>query len=251
MDSVILQMQPVFLTVCRLSPLFSSFSFLPFSKFPMIIRLVLLLVLSIGLTSITIETWTPMEQSSWYLSLGFEWILGMLMVVGFQLAYASILMVGRVLDLQIGFAAAGVIDPASNNNDPLLGTILTLFFSVAFLLTNTHLDAIAVLVEVFRLIPPGSWDGSVDIAALLSFFATQLALGFILLGPIVMGLWLLDVFNGIIAKTMPQMNVYFVMLPLKIAVGLFLLSVSMQQVKPIIQQMFSATLVWLKLGWIN
>jgi len=243
--------QPFFLTMCRLTPFFSALSLLPMSKFPMLVRLVCLLVLSAAITQLTVTDWQVLSQPVLLVSLGSEWVLGMLMIIGFQFAYASILIIGKVLDLQIGFAAAGVIDPVSNNTDPLLGTALTLFFSVAFFLTNTHHQVLSILLEVFALIPQGSWNGEFDIYLLASFFATQMALGIILLGPIIMGLWLLDIFNGIIAKTMPQMNVYFVMLPLKIGVGLFMLSIAMGLVKPVIQQIFDACLEWLRLGWIS
>jgi len=245
-----LYFQPFTLVLCRISPLFISLGFSPMAKFPGTVRLIVMLVLATAITKLTITSWQGLSDLNWFLSMALEFGLGVLMVIGFQLAFAAILIMGRVLDMQIGFAAAGVIDPVSNNNDPLLGHMLTLFVTLAIFVTNTHHDLIAVLIEVFRIIPAGTWDGAFSISKIMAYFLTQFTFALVLLGPIIMGLWLLDIFNGIVAKTMPQMNVYFVMLPLKIGVGIFLLSMSMSLMKPVIQNMFSTMVSWFSMGWV-
>lgn len=244
-----MQLQPFALTACRLSPLFLNIGFSPIARFPGIVRLIALLVLSIAITQLLSRPWQLLSQASWIMHMMLEFGLGMLMVIGFQLAYAAILMVGRMLDMQIGFAAAGVIDPVSNNNDPLIGTILSLFVTLAIFVTNTHYDILAIALELFRLIPVGTWDGTFSFSSIMAYFFTQFSFAFGLLGPVIMGLWLMDIFNGAVAKTMPQMNVYFVMLPLKIGVGIFLLASTATLMKPGIQNMFDALLVWFSGGW--
>ncbi|WP_199611744.1 flagellar biosynthetic protein FliR [Flocculibacter collagenilyticus] len=251
MEALLMIVQPFTLILCRVTPLFLATSMSPLAKFPGMVRLVSLIVLSICLTEITVTNWLILSKERWLFNLGLELGLGMLMLLSFQLTITAIQILGRVLDMQIGFAAAGVVDPASNNNDPLLGYIFSLFVTLAIFLTNTHHEILAVLTETFKLIPPGSWNGEFYVSHIMGFFFSQLLLSLLLLGPVIMGLWLLDIFNGFIAKTMPQMNVYFVMLPLKIGVGIFLLSVAVSQMKPLIAKMFSTIVSWFQLGWIN
>jgi flagellar biosynthesis protein FliR len=128
--------------------------------------------------------------------------------------------------------------------------MLTLFITLAVFLTNTHHAILMTLVNTFTLIPPGTWDGQFSVANIMGFFSSQLIFAVLLLGPVVMALWLLDIFNGFIAKTMPQMNVYFVMLPLKIGVGIFLLSMIMDVIRPLIRDIFDSLVAWFNLGWI-
>jgi flagellar biosynthetic protein FliR len=223
----------------------------PISRFPGMVRLILLLTLTVAITNIVVDDWALLTQPNWLISIGLEWSLGLLMLLGFQLAYAAIQIMGRVLDMQIGFAAAGVIDPITSNNDPLIGTMLTLFITLAVFLTNTHHAILGSLIDTFTLIPPGAWDGNFNFSNIMGFFSAQLIFALLLLGPVVMGLWLLDIFNGFIAKTMPQMNVYFVMLPLKIGVGIFLLSVIMEAIRPLVRDIFAAIVGWFNLGWVS
>jgi flagellar biosynthetic protein FliR len=250
MNNLYAHLQPFALTLCRLSPLFLAVGLSPIARFPAMVRLVLLLILTISLTLIGVSDWTPLSQSMLILGLGSEWILGMLMLLGFQLTYAAIQIIGRVLDMQIGFAAAGVIDPISSNSDPLIGYMLTLLITVAVFVTNTHHLILETLLQSITLIPPGSWQVDFDVAKIFGYFSTQMIFAMMLMGPIIMGLWLLDMFNGFIAKTMPQMNVYFVMLPLKIGVGIFLLSASMTRIQPILESIFDSLVTWFRFGWV-
>lgn len=251
MSSLLLILQPFSLTLCRLSPLFLSGGLSPISNVPAMVRLILLLMLSVSLTLMADIQLTALSQTAWIMALGFEWVLGMLMLLGFQLAYAAVQIIGRVLDMQIGFAAAGVIDPISSNNDPLIGYMISLFITLAIFLTNTHHLILQTLFQSITLLPPGTWQGDFAISKIFAFFSTHMVLAVLFMGPVIMGLWLLDLFNGFIAKTMPQMNVYFVMLPLKIGVGIFLLSVAMHSVKPILKAMFDSIVSWFQFGWLN
>ena len=132
MDSVTALVQIFSLTLMRLSPLFLAISFSPLSRFPAMVRLIVLLVTGIALTMLQKHQWQPMDMALWIPALGYELMFGMLMLFGFQLAMGGIQIMGRVLDMQIGFAAAGIVDPVSQNNDPITGHIFSLFFLVAF-----------------------------------------------------------------------------------------------------------------------
>lgn len=244
-------LQPFTLLLARLTPLFLATNMSPMQYFPAMVRLILLLILSYSLTLLSFSQWQVLTQGYWMLGLMYEFGLGLVLLLSVQLALAAIQILGRVLDMQVGFAAAGIVDPNSQNNEPLLGYIIILFFTLAFFLTNTHHLVLAGLHEMVMVLPPGSWDGDFSIHKIMSYFGAQLTFAMLLIGPVVMGLWLLDLFGGFISKTMPQMNVYFVLLPLKIWVGLFLLSVSVTQFKPLLGSMYQAMLQWFAFGWIR
>ena len=169
--------QPFTLVLCRLTPLFLASGMTPLAKFPAMIRLVSLLVLSISLSLITVTGWQVLASANWVFGLMSEFALGLLMLVSFQLTMAALHIVGRVLDMQIGFAAAGVVDPVSHNNDPLLGHILVLFVTLGIFLTGTHYQILSVLSETFRFVPPGSWDGAFEVTNVTAFLFQSANLG--------------------------------------------------------------------------
>ncbi|UAA37603.1 flagellar biosynthetic protein FliR [Paraneptunicella aestuarii] len=246
-------LQPYFLLLARLTPLFMAMNGSPMQYFPLMVRLVLLfsisLILAFGVTGIG-DNWLTMSIGVFVINLLFEFVLGMAILLGFQLAIAAIQMMGRVLDMQIGFAAAGVMDPHTNNNEPLLGHIIVLLVTLCLFLSNTHHHLLLAFREMLALIPPGRWDGVVDVSKIMSYFSVQLSFALLLIGPVVMGLWLMDLFSGIVSKTMPQMNVYFVTLPLKIWLGMYLLSLSVEHFKPLLGTIFNTMDKWFEGNWL-
>lgn len=241
--------QPFSLILGRLTPLFLASTVSPMGHFPAMVRLVLLMTLSVSLTLLHFNAAAPLSNGEWLFAMASELMLGALLLLGLQLVYAAWQIMGRVLDMQIGFAAAGVVDPVTNNNDPLLGYLFTLLLSLAVFVTNTHHDLLQALHTGFVVLPPGTWHGQLQMPQVMAYLASHMVIAFLLFGPVLLGLWLLDIFNGVIAKTMPQMNVYFVMLPLKIGLGLYLLSLAATQFKPLLQQTFALILQWFSGAW--
>lgn len=251
MENFSAQIQQFGLVLGRLTPMFLAVNLSPFARFPNLVRLVVLVVLALTIF-LQLKIGQSVENYPLFsISLMHELVLGLLMLVGVQFSYAAIMMAGRVLDMQIGFAAAGIVDPNTNNNDPLMGYIFALFLSVAMFISNTHLELIQALKLSFDLIPPGQWHGHIDIAVITAFLGAQIVLAFLVLSPVMIGLWLMDMFNGLISKSMPQMNVYFVMLPLKIMAGLFLFGTTLPYVKPHIAGIFSEMLNWFQGGFAS
>lgn len=239
-------LQPFSLVLMRLTPFFMAVNLSLFGRFPAMVRLVTLLVVTIIFVSVVPYQAKPMAFSEWGVLLAFEFVLGLLLLTGFQLIVSAIQIMGRVLDMQIGFAAAGVVDPNTNNNDPLLGHIYTLFFMLLVFVTDTHHALLLALSVSFSVLPLGEYETQLSVYTLFSYFSTQMTLAGLLLLPVVAGLWLMDIFNGVLSKSMPQMNVYFVMLPLKILIGLLIISASVEHIKPIIEQ-FNANMI----GWFT
>lgn len=242
--------QPVSLISVRLSPFFLGLGLAPMAKFPGMIRLYSLLILSICLSSIYWGDWRVLTEGQWIVGVFSEFFLGIIMLLGFQLAYAGILIIGQVLDMQIGFAAAGIIDPVSRNTNPLLGQIFSIFFTLLIFITNMHLTFLEYFGVLLEAYPPGQWDLNFGVLKIVEYFTAQLLASFLLFAPIIMGLWLLDLFSGIVAKTMPQMNVYFVMLPLKIGVGIALISVNLPNMSIVLSRMLMGIHGWFDGQWI-
>jgi flagellar biosynthetic protein FliR len=96
--------------------------------------------------------------------------------------------------------------------------------------------------------PPGRPLTELQPAAIVEQFGVVFAYGLMVVAPAVIILLLLDVGLAIAARTMPQMNIFIVAMPLKVAVGLLMLAISLRYMAPAMQRIFdSIPLYWQRL----
>ena len=145
------------------------------------------------------------------------------LVMGFLAAmmFAAIQMAGAFIDLQIGFGFANVVDPMMKQHNAVIGQLYNLSATLLFLALNGHHLMIRGLADSFAVLPlggmtmsPGATAGIVQIFAVL--FLAALKIG----APVVGAIFLTDVSLGILARTVPQLNVFVVGFPAKLTVGM-------------------------------
>lgn len=159
-----------------------------------------------------------------------ELSLGLAMAMGYQATVAAVMTFGRTMDLQMGFGAAGILNPATNNSESMLGTILMWLLLFIAIETGLHYDIVAALLMSFSVFPIGSTMPASSPEVFLMLLSEQFLLALLLALPVMALLMLFDVLVGIAAKGMPQMNVYFITLPLKIFIGIIALWATSQTI---------------------
>ena len=159
-----------------------------------------------------------------------ELSLGLAMAMGYQATVAAVMTFGRAMDLQMGFGAAGILNPATNNSESMLGTLLSWLLLFIAIETGLHFDIVAALLMSFSIFPIGSAMPETSPEVFLLLFSEQFFLALLLALPVMALLMLFDVLVGIAAKGMPQMNVYFITLPLKIFIGIVALWATSQTI---------------------
>lgn len=152
-----------------------------------------------------------------------EAIVGL--VLGFiaKLLLYAVQVAGGFIDIQVGFAIANVIDPQTGAQSPLTGNFKYILAILFLLSLNGHHMLIKGILTSYEAIPVGvMWEhlntGSVA-QLFVDTFVYMFTSAFMMAIPIVGSLFLVDVALGIIARTVPQMNVFIIGLPLKIAVS--------------------------------
>ena len=156
------------------------------------------------------------------------------LIVGFFIGFISYLffsvffVVGQIIDVQIGFGIVSVLDPQSNVQIPITGNFYQIIGTLVFLVTNGHHILIEALVKSYEFIPIGQATFSFGMVDQFIIIVGKLfILGFKIGSPVLVTIILADVLLGILAKTMPQMNIFVVGMPLKIIVGLALIIVTL------------------------
>ena len=161
------------------------------------------------------------------------------MAFGVFAAFAAFMFGGRILDYQMGFGVAGLIDPATNAQSPLMGTVLSMTAVVFFFAINGHHMLIRGLVYSFEKIPPGLPLSELNLAAVVAQFGVVFLYGLAVVAPAVFALLLIDVGMAFGARTMPQINIFIVGMPIKIFVGLLMLTLSMNYLAPLFERIYT------------
>jgi flagellar biosynthesis protein FliR len=156
--------------------------------------------------------------------LGQEMIVGGLLGMTARLAISALQVAGSVLAQQMGLGFVMALDPTQNQQGALLGTFLSVLGVTLLFATDMHHLLIVALSESYNLFRPGELPFSGDMAALaVRIVSSAFRIGIQLAAPfLVLGL----MFNfclGILSRLMPQMQVFFVGLPLSILAGLVVL----------------------------
>lgn len=136
----------------------------------------------------------------------------------------SVQMAGQLIDMQIGFGMINVFDPQFGQQVPLIGNFKYLMALVVFLALQGHHMLITAMADNFKAVPLGvqlqlgnAAEFMVDAVANMFVMALRIAL------PVLGTVLMTDVALGILARIMPQMNVFVVGITGKLAVGMFML----------------------------
>jgi flagellar biosynthesis protein FliR len=152
------------------------------------------------------------------------------LAIGFtaQLLFIGVQFAGDLIGLQMGFGIVNVMDPNSEAQVPLIGQYQSILATLIFLSLNGHHLVLMAISNSLHAIPLGqvNFTGmSADI--IIRGGVNTLAQGIKLGAPCIVTLFLLDVAMGVIARTVPQMNIFIVGFPLKIGGGLLMLAASL------------------------
>lgn len=150
-----------------------------------------------------------------------EAVIGLAFGLVAQFLFAAVQTAGAFIDVNAGFAVSQTLDPASGVNISILGRWYNLIAISSFLALGGHQLLVAGVVRSFELAPPLSNPDLTAVVTGVLARADDILLVVVQIGaPIVGALLVTDVTLGVISRSVPQMNVFIVGLPLKIVVAL-------------------------------
>lgn len=128
------------LVATRFSPLFLLTPLFAITQVPARVRVLFVLALSAVLTAGigVIPINPPATLSGLIYAMINELILGMILAFGLFTAFGAFLFGGRIIDFQMGFGVANLIDPVTQTQAPMLGTVLNLMAVMTFFLLDGH-----------------------------------------------------------------------------------------------------------------
>jgi flagellar biosynthetic protein FliR len=169
-----------------------------------------------------------------------EVLLGISIGMVVNLIFVGLQMAGQISGYQMGLAIARVMDPSAGQQVPLLSQFFQLFAFLMFLTLNAHHWFLRALADSFELVRPFGFrlSGSL-IEQLMDVAGNTFVIAIKVGAPVIAVLMLTSIAFGLIARTVPQMNVLFVAMPLKIMVGLIFIGFSLPYLSSFLRTVFS------------
>lgn len=191
------------------------------------VRLFIALGVSVAMLPVVLPSLPPTPSSAGILVglLAIEVTVGVFMGLVAQFLLAAIHFAGSAIALSAGLANAFIFDPISESQ----GAMVTGFFNLVALLvifvTGTHILMLEAVMETYTLFPPGA---PLIVGDMANYLAETLArsfyVGLRLASPFIVFSITFQTAMGVTARLMPQMNVFFVALPVQIMLALSLMS---------------------------
>lgn len=223
---------PIFLLVfVRMSAFFVAAPFFSIKGVPNQFKIALAFLMAmISFQYIPVQGQIPLDLT-FILHVCKEALVGVILGFICELMFVAVQVAGGLMDMQMGLAMANVIDPRTGAYVPITGNFKNILATLYFFSINGHHMLIRGIMKSYEAIPvEAAWAafGSEQVMmTAVKVFQNMFLSAFMMAAPIVVALFLVDLSLGIIAKSVPQFNIFVVGLPIKLLAGFLLLIVVM------------------------
>jgi len=239
-----------FLIFVRIAALIGTAPFFNGAAFPNRVKLFFSFALTIMMYPLLPEYGNLLSASATsfevLLAVAREILVGVAMGLTGQIIFAGIRMGGELMSVNIGLSFASVVDPVNEGQNQLVSQFFSFLAVLIFLGIGGEAIYLRALEQSFHIVPVG--DARVATAA-LSFFDIArylFVIGVQISSPFIIVLFLLDLSFAIFARIMPQANIFFIALPLKVGVGVILMLLVLPYTPTALEHFFNQ--MWIYLG---
>ena len=225
MDVTNIQLLTVAMAITRISVFFLVCPVFSWRGIPNQVKIVIILFMSIffsmsapaqlGTGKVTVlETILLMSNEAIY---GFA--LGLISV----LIFSAVKIAGRIIETQMGLSMAATLDPLTGETSNPLSMLLEMLFILLFLSAGGHHMLLMIISKSYEAFPAcGIPDISVLLDGVVQAGSTMLIVALRLAGPMLAAFLLLLTVLAVLARIMPDMNILFISMPLRVGLGLLM-----------------------------
>jgi len=190
------------------------------------VRLAFALAVSAALTSVTAQYYPSISPPPLALTvmIAKETTAGVLVGTMARLIMSALETAGFLIAAQSGLAFAQTFDPGQGTQGAMVSTFLSLFGALLVFESGLHHLAISAIAGSYTLLPPDGVLPTADMAEMtLRLVGGAFALGLQLAAPFLVFGFLIYATLGVLSRLMPQLQIFFLAMPLNILVGFVLL----------------------------
>ena len=240
MNEIIPQITVFLLVLVRVSAFFVTVPFFSYRTIPQQVRITLAVVLS-WMMYYTIDVEPFVVNGDYIMLIIKEAIIGLLLGLVGYIVLSAVQIAGSFIDFQMGFAVANIIDPQTGAQSPLIGQFFNMIALLVLISIDGHyliLDGIYYSYQFMPIDQVFPNFGNDDFAEfIIKTFAAVFSISFQMAAPVVATIFLVDLALGIIARTVPQLNIFVVGFPVKIAVSFIVLFIMMAVMVEVMQKL--------------
>lgn len=172
-----------------------------------------------------------------------EVLIGIIIGLAGRLVFAGVQLAGQLVGFQMGFFLVNVLDPVAGRQVSIIAQFLYLVAMLVFLAVDGHHLFLYAIAESYRIVPLLGFHFSGELTQAIVELSKDIFIVAIKTGaPVIAVLLVVSVGFGLIARTVPQINILIVGFPVKIAVGLIGIGLAL----PIFAKMMGS--IFLNLG---
>lgn len=242
MDGLLSQAPNFFLVLIRTGCLLCFWPLWDSRVIPMQVRVYSVLVVALVLTPVVAPALPALPSSLMGLLAMVlrELLLGLSLGLVLRFLWAGVQLAGNLAAIQMGFGMVTLIDPQSQSQNAVVGDLFFLLAILIFLAIDGHHLLLRLLAQSFAEVPMGQTLALPDRLAhfLPALGALIFQLGIKLGAPILAALFLTQLALGIVARSVPQIQVMLLSFPLTITLGLLVLSLTLTVAGPYLAEQF-------------
>lgn len=169
-----------------------------------------------------------------------EAMIGIVIGLATKIIFAGVQYAGEMIGIQIGFSIVNVIDPVSSSQISIISEFQYLIALLVYLAIDAHHTLIFAIVDSYRVVKPFSYHFSGPLTEHILMLSKELfVMAVKISAPIMAVLLFTNMALGVIARTVPQINVFIVGFPVQIAVGLIVYSLTAPLLVMLVQRILS------------
>jgi flagellar biosynthetic protein FliR len=196
-----------------------------FSRF----RLSLALGISIGLIPILSSYIPPLPESllTIFLILLKEIIIGIFFGCIVRIIIAATHFAGTILAMQSAFSSATMFDPAQGSQNAIIGNFYSISAITLVFVSDIHHLIIEAIIDSFHTFQINSVFFTFDMSEfVIGTLTKSFIIGVKVASPYLVIGALINITSGVIARMMPNMQIFFIITPLQILICLLILNIT-------------------------
>ncbi len=156
-----------------------------------------------------------------------EVMIGLIIGYAARLILAGIQMAGDMIGFQMGLSIANIIDPMTSEQVSIITELQYLMALLVFLAVDAHHIFFSAIIQSYSLLNPLAFHFSGSLMqSIFSFSQEMFVIAVKMAAPLMAVMLFTNVGLGIVARTVPQINIFIVGMPLQIAIGLIFLGLT-------------------------
>lgn len=150
-----------------------------------------------------------------------EIIIGLAMGYVAKLIFSAVEMAGQLIDFQVGYSMGAIYDPSSGATSSYYGRLFYWMSIMVFFMLNLHHTMLLSLMDSFKVAVPGQVGfREINLEVILYLFSNSFRIAFSIAAPMLVVLLVTDIVMGLINRSVPQINVFMLGMPLKSLLGM-------------------------------